>query len=164
LTTFTLNNQKIALSLNEQYPLIDVLRNHCSIDSPKWGCGLEQCGACHVLIDGKSKSTCQSPLASVEGQSIQTLESASLDDSKHLTHQKQLRALQQAFLIEQAAQCGYCTSGMLMTSAELLFKNKTPTEEQIKIALDGHLCRCGAQQRIVRAVMLAAHNLSKEQA
>jgi nicotinate dehydrogenase subunit A len=128
-------------------PLLYVLRNDLRLMSPHYGCGSGLCGACFVLIDGQPVASCDTPLWSVEGKKIVTLEGLSIGD--------QLSPLQSALIEEQAGQCGYCLSGIIISAAALLAKTPTPTEDQVRKALDGNLCRCGSQNRIVRAVMLA---------
>ena len=129
-------------------PLLFVLRNDLQLNSPKFGCGLAQCGACVVLVDGQPVRSCVTPAGSVAGQEITTLEGLGSIDKPS--------KLQQAFIDEQAAQCGYCMNGMIMASQALLSKNPKPSEQEIRHALDGNLCRCGVQNRVVRAVMRAS--------
>ena len=121
-----------------------MLRNDFELNSPKFGCGLGQCGACMVLIDGRARYSCQTPCADAAGKAITTLEGLGTLDKLH--------PLQKAFLDEQAAQCGYCTNGMIISAKALLDVNPKPTAAQIKQALAGNLCRCGSHNRIVRAV------------
>jgi nicotinate dehydrogenase subunit A len=129
-------------------PLLFVLRNDLQLNGPKFGCGLAQCGACTVLVDGQPVRSCVTPAGSVAGQDITTLEG--------LGGLAAPSRLQQAFIDEQAAQCGYCMNGMIMASQALLAKNPKPSEQEIRHALDGNLCRCGVHNRIVRAVMRAS--------
>ena len=129
-------------------PLLYVLRNDFELNSPKYGCGLAQCGACTVIIDGKAARSCVTPCSASVGKNITTLESLGTVDKLH--------PLQKAFLDEQAAQCGYCTNGMIMSAKALLDVNPKPTEAQIKQALAANLCRCGSHNRVVRAVQRAA--------
>ena len=129
-------------------PLLYVLRNDFELNSPKYGCGLAQCGACTVIIDGKAARSCVTPCSASVGKNITTLESLGSVDKLH--------PLQKAFLDEQAAQCGYCTNGMIMSAKALLDVNPKPTEAQIKQALAANLCRCGTHNRVVRAVQRAA--------
>ncbi len=129
-------------------PLLYVLRNDFELNSPKYGCGLAQCGACTVIIDGKAARSCVTPCSASVGKNITTLESLGTVDKLH--------PLQKAFLDEQAAQCGYCTNGMIMSAKALLDVNPKPTEAQIKQALAANLCRCGTHNRVVRAVQRAA--------
>lgn len=127
--------------------LLDVLRDELGLKGTRLGCGANQCGACHVLVDGRSMAACDTPLWSVQGKAVTTVEGL---DAR----------LRQAFVEEQAAQCGYCSSGMLVAAAALLRSQPQPTEAELRSALDGHLCRCGAHNRIVRAVLRAAGGLA----
>ena len=129
-------------------PLLYVLRNDLELNGAKYGCGFAQCGACTVVIDGKAVRSCITPLSAVAGKSITTLEGLSAGGAAH--------PLQKAFIAEQAAQCGYCANGMIMTAKTLLDKNPQPTEAQIRKALAANYCRCGTHNRIVRAVQRAA--------
>ena len=128
-------------------PLLYALREF-GLTATKFGCGLGQCGACTVLIDGKPERSCQATVASVKGRSVTTLEGLG---SIHAPH-----PIQAAFIKEQVPQCGYCTSGMIMSAAGLLREKAKPTEDDVRTALDGNLCRCGTQVRVLRAVMLAS--------
>jgi nicotinate dehydrogenase subunit A len=129
-------------------PLLYVLRNDFELNGAKYGCGLAQCGACTVLIDGKATRSCVTPISSVENSEITTLEGLGTLDKLH--------PLQRAFIDEQAAQCGYCTNGMIMTAKELLDRNPRPSEQDVRSTLAANLCRCGTHNRIVRAVLRAA--------
>jgi nicotinate dehydrogenase subunit A len=129
-------------------PLLYVLRNELGLNSVRFGCGLSRCGACTVHLDGEAVRCCELPVGEVAGCEVVTLEGLGTPD--------QLHPLQQAFLDEQAAQCGYCIPGIIMTAAHLLERNSRPTETEIRSALNDTLCRCGAQLRIVRAVQRAA--------
>jgi len=129
-------------------PLLYVLRDNLGLHGPRFGCGLGQCGTCTVHIDGKPVRSCITPLSAVGKKKIVTLEG--------LGSPEKLHALQQAFITEQAAQCGYCISGMIMEAAAFLARTKNPSEAQIKQALAHNLCRCGTHLRIVRAVKRAA--------
>ncbi len=142
------NNQEVQLDVEGNTPLLYVLRNDLELNGPKFGCGVAQCGACTVLVDGSPVRSCVMPVAAVVGRAIVTLEGLGSREEPH--------PLQAAFIKEQAMQCGYCSNGMMMTAAAFLEKNKQPTEEQIRVALQGNLCRCGAHGRIVRAVSEAA--------
>ena len=136
------------VTTDEATPLLYVLRNDLNLLGTRFGCGSGQCGACHVLVDGVSVPSCDTPLGSVQGKSITTIEG--------LADGAALHPLQQAFVDEQAAQCGYCLSGVLITAMELLRKNANPTDAEVRAALNQHLCRCGSHNRIVRAVLRAA--------
>ena len=129
-------------------PLLYALRNDLKINSPKYGCGVAQCGSCTVLVDGQAVRSCVTPVGSVAGQNITTLEGLGSGDKLH--------KLQKAFIDEQAMQCGYCVNGVILRAKELLDKTPKPTEREVRLALDGHLCRCGAHNRMVRAVLRAA--------
>jgi nicotinate dehydrogenase subunit A len=129
-------------------PLLYVLRNDLELNGAKFGCGLAQCGACTVLIDGKAVRSCVTPLGAVGTSEITTIEGLGSIDKPH--------PLQTAFIEEQAAQCGYCTNGMIMAAKELLDRNPHPGEDDVRAALASNLCRCGTHNRIVRAVMRAA--------
>jgi nicotinate dehydrogenase subunit A len=129
-------------------PLLYVLRNELHLNGPLFGCGLEQCGACTVLRGAEAVPTCMLPVADAAGAQITTLEGLGTPEAPH--------PVQQAFLEEQAAQCGYCSNGMLMQAAALIWHTPHPTDEQIRAELDGNLCRCGSHLRIVRAVKRAA--------
>jgi len=129
-------------------PLLYVLRNDLGLTGPKFGCGLGQCGACTVLVDGVAIRSCTTPVSSGARAPITTIEGLGTPEKPH--------PVQQAFIEEQAAQCGYCINGMIMTTAALLARNKQPTREQIRSSLNANLCRCGTHMRIVRAVEKAA--------
>ncbi|HET7255044.1 MAG TPA: (2Fe-2S)-binding protein [Xanthobacteraceae bacterium] len=129
-------------------PLLYVLRNDFELNGAKYGCGLAQCGACTVLIDGRAVRSCVTPISALEKSEITTIEGLGTIDKPH--------ALQQAFIEEQAAQCGYCTNGMIMSAKELLDRNPKPSEPDVRAALAGNLCRCGTHNRIIRAVLRAA--------
>jgi nicotinate dehydrogenase subunit A len=142
------NGRAQEVAVPDDTPLLYVLRNDLKLNGPKYGCGLSQCGACTVLVDGQAVRSCVTPVGSVTGQDITTLEGLG-------TLEKPSK-LQQAFIDEQAAQCGYCLNGMIMSAQALLDKSPKPTEAQVRSALDGNLCRCGVHNRVVRAVMRAS--------
>ena len=133
---------------DENTPLLDVLRNACGLKGTRFGCGVAECGACHVLVDGVSTPACDTPVGAVPGKQVVTVEGLAAHDAG--------ARLQQAFLDEQAAQCGYCLSGILVSATALLAREPRPSEAQVRAALDAHLCRCGAHNRIVRAVLRAS--------
>jgi len=150
----TVNGQSYSVEVAPDTPLLYVLRNDLSLNSPQFGCGSESCGACTVLLGAKAIKSCKVPVSETVGGTITTLEGLSTPEELH--------PMQRAFLEEQAAQCGYCTNGMIMTAAAFLWKNPHPTDRQIREALDGNLCRCGTQLRILRAVKRAAELLAAE--
>jgi nicotinate dehydrogenase subunit A len=133
-------------------PLLDVLRADLHLAGPRFGCGMGLCGACFVIVDGRARSSCDLPVWAAQQSEITTVDG--------LATAGELHAVQQAFLDSQAAQCGYCTSGMIMSAVALLAENPAPSEQQVRNALEGNLCRCGAHQRIVAAVMAAARRLA----
>ena len=145
------NGKPAAINADDaQMPLLYALRDDLGLHGPRFGCGLGQCGACTVLIDGKAMRSCVVPIAAVAGKKVVTLEGLGTAEAPH--------PLQVAFIQEQAVQCGYCINGMIMQAAALLQTNKKPTEQEIKAALAENLCRCGTHLRIVRAVKRAAEN------
>ncbi|HYA49932.1 MAG TPA: (2Fe-2S)-binding protein [Streptosporangiaceae bacterium] len=144
----TVNGTARTLACEPDAPLLDVLRHHLGLSGPRFGCGLGLCGACFVLIDGQARSSCDFPAWAAEGRQVTTVEG--------LLDGETLDAVQQAFIDEQAAQCGYCTSGMVVRAVALLRDSSDPSEQEVREALDGNLCRCGAHRRIVGAVMKAA--------
>jgi nicotinate dehydrogenase subunit A len=146
------NGRREAVACEGATPLLYVLKNDLELNGAKFGCGLGQCGACTVLLDGKAVRSCVLPVSAVGNGSITTLDG--------LAKGGKPSALQQAFIAEQAAQCGYCTSGMIMSATALLERNKKPTDADIKEALNGHLCRCGSHNRIVAAVRRAAQSVT----
>jgi nicotinate dehydrogenase subunit A len=133
-------------------PLLYILRNDLELNGPRFGCGLSQCGACTVLIDGKPTRSCVTPVISVGAKSVTTLEGLGSKDKLH--------PLQKAFIEEQAAQCGFCTNGMIMAAKGLLDKTPKPSDAQIRKALAANFCRCGTHNRIVRAVQRAAKEMA----
>ena len=146
--TLEVNGQRVAITAMVDTPLLLVLRNDLQLNGPKYGCGLGECGACTVIIDGVAARSCVFPLSGAEGRTITTLEGIGTREHPH--------RVQQAFIDEQAAQCGYCMNGMIMTAKALLDRNPHPSEEQIRNELSANLCRCGTHIEIMRAVMLAA--------
>ena len=131
-----------------EMPLLYALRNNLDLRGPRFGCGLGQCGACTVHLDGKPVRSCTLPISKAAGKNVLTLEGLGTPEKPH--------ALQQAFIEEQAVQCGYCINGMIMQAKTLLDRNKKPSEDEIRQALAGNLCRCGTHVRIVRAVKRAS--------
>lgn len=146
--TLDVNGQRVVVSAMADTPLLLILRNDLQLNGPKYGCGPGECGACTVIIDGVAARSCVFPLSGAEGRMITTLEG--------LGSRERLHPVQQAFIDEQAAQCGYCMNGMIMTAKALLDRNPHPSEEQVLNELSANLCRCGTHIEIVRAVMRAA--------
>ena len=149
--TLRVNGRAQTLEIDDPaMPLLYALRDQFDLHGPKFGCGLGQCGACTVIVNGEAVRSCQLPVSGVEGREITTLEGLGAQD--------RLSSVQAAFVTEQAAQCGYCTNGMIMTATALLAKNPRPTEAQAREALAGNLCRCGTHVRVLAAVMRVAAN------
>jgi aerobic-type carbon monoxide dehydrogenase small subunit (CoxS/CutS family) len=147
-TTITVNGQHHTVDADGETPLLYILRNDLKLKGARFGCGLGQCGACTVVIDGKAVQSCDIPLSAAAGKRITTIEGIGDVEKPH--------PLQSAFLAEQAAQCGYCASGIIMTAYVLLARNPHPSEAEIRAALDGNLCRCGTHARILRAIKRVA--------
>jgi nicotinate dehydrogenase subunit A len=142
------NGKTQVVDVDPETPLLYVLRNDLQLNGPKFGCGLAQCGSCTVIMNGNAIRSCVTVVSTVQNQPVTTLEG--------LGSTKKMHRLQQAFVDEQALQCGYCINGMIMTSKALLDKNPKPSDSQIKEALAGNLCRCGTHTRILRAVKRAS--------
>jgi nicotinate dehydrogenase subunit A len=152
--TFRLNGRETSVdSWDPAQPLLYALRGPLALHGPKFGCGLGQCGACTVIVDKTATRSCTLPVSRAAGRDITTLEGLGTPERPD--------AVQAAFIAEQAAQCGYCTNGMIMAAKALLARTPKPTVEQIKQALDGNLCRCGTHTRIVRAIQRAAGERSE---
>jgi nicotinate dehydrogenase subunit A len=146
---FTVNEKPVSVALdNEATPLLNVLRNELGLMGTRFGCGLEQCGCCMVLIDNEPVKSCNREISTLAGKAVTTVEGLGTAERPH--------PLQQAFLDEQAGQCGYCLAGILISAKALLEKNPSPTRKEIALALDGNICRCGSHNRILRAVEKAA--------
>ena len=145
---FRVNGQQRSLQVAADRSLLDVLRHELGLKATRLGCGLGQCGACTVLLDGRAVNACDTPLWSVAGKEVTTLEGLGTREAPH--------PLQAAFIEEQALQCGWCTSGLIMRAAELLQQQPQADEAAIRQALDRNLCRCGVHNRVVRAVQKAA--------
>ncbi len=148
-----INKKQNSVETDPDTPLLYVLRDYLELNGPKFGCGLAQCGSCSVLIDGRARTTCMLPVSSIGQSKITTLEGL-----KEITGE--LHPVQEAFIKEQAVQCGYCLNGMVMAAVGLLNKNPSPDELEIKNSLEMNLCRCGAHGRIVRAVKSAANSFN----
>ncbi len=146
------NGAARSLSVEPDTPLLYVLRNDLELNGPKFGCGLAQCGACTVLLEGKPVRSCVTPVSAAAKGRVTTIEG--------LGTLEKLHPLQKAFIEEQACQCGFCGNGMVMTAKALLDRKPNPTEQDIKQALNGHLCRCASHNRIVRAVQKAAKEMT----
>ena len=150
------NGREHALPVPHDAPLMTVLRNDLGLNGPKYGCGLGECGACTVLVDGVAARSCVIPAGGVQGRDIVTLEGLKQGDALH--------PVQRAFIDAQAAQCGYCLNGMVMMSVALLAREPDPTEEQVRREMSCNLCRCGTHVEIVRAVLLAARRMKEAKA
>jgi nicotinate dehydrogenase subunit A len=148
----TINGTTKNVEVERDTPLLYVLRNDLELNGAKFGCGLAQCGACTVVVDGQATRSCALPVGSAVGKTITTLEG--------LGSLEKLHPLQRAFIQEQAAQCGYCINGMMMTAVALLGRTKKPSETEIREALADNLCRCGTHNRIVRAIARAAKEMA----
>jgi nicotinate dehydrogenase subunit A len=146
--TLKVNGKTSVVEADPQTPLLYILRNDLQLNGPKFGCGLAQCGSCTVIMDGNAIRSCATPVSAAQSRSVTTLEG--------LGSTKKLHPVQKAFIDEQAAQCGYCINGMIMTAKALLDKKPRPTDSQIREALAGNLCRCGTHIRILRAVKRAS--------
>ncbi len=149
----TVNGRVHEVTAEEETPLLYVLRNDAGCKGVRYGCGLGQCGSCTVIIDGKPVQSCDVPVSAVAGKSITTIEGIGTADHPH--------PLQSAFVEEQAAQCGYCATGIIMSAKALLDVNASPSDTELKQALSKNLCRCGTHQRILRAVKRAAAEMRK---
>lgn len=156
MARFTLNGTEVSVGLPGDVPLLHALRGPLGLSGARYGCGAEQCGACMVLVDGTPRYACTLALAAVEGRAVRTVEGLGAPDAPH--------PLQAAFLEEQAGQCGFCLSGILVSAAALLERDPDPDEAAIRAALDPHLCRCGSHNRIIRAVRRAARAMRGQEA
>lgn len=147
MVAFKLNGKPVTVAAEQDTPLLWAIREHLKMTGTKFGCGIAQCGACTVHLDGKAVRSCVTPLQSVSGREVTTIEGLS-PNSEH--------ALQKAWIAEQVPQCGYCQSGQIMQAATLLAKNSNPSREEIVEHMNGNICRCGTYSRIVRAIQRAA--------
>ena len=147
-TRITVNGSAVSVTADGDTPLLDILRNHLGLTGTKFGCGLEQCGCCIVLVVGSPEKSCGKALSTVAGREIVTIEGLGTPERPH--------PLQRAFLDEQAGQCGYCLAGILISAKALLDRNPAPSRRQIAEALDDNICRCGSHNRILRAIERAA--------
>ena len=147
--TLKVNGRDHTVSIDDEaMPLLYALRDDLALHGPKFGCGLGQCGACTVLVDGAAVRSCITPAVAMAGRTITTLEGLGSPEQPH--------RVQAAFIAEQAAQCGYCTNGMIMTATALLARNPKPTEQEVRDGLAANLCRCGSHVRVIAAVLRAA--------
>jgi nicotinate dehydrogenase subunit A len=151
--SLNVNGSRRSVEVDQDTPLLYVLRNDLALNGAKFGCGLAQCGACTVLIGGRSTRSCITEIGSIGDAEITTIEGLGTIEKPH--------PLQKAFIDEQEAQCGYCINGMIMSAKELLDRNPRPTEQDVRDGLAGNLCRCGTHGRIIRAVLRAAQNIGK---
>jgi nicotinate dehydrogenase subunit A len=151
--SLTVNGATRSVPAEPDTPLLYVLRNDFELNGAKFGCGLSQCGACTVLVNGQAVRSCVTPIESLSGAQITTLEGLGTLEKPH--------ALQRAFIAEQAAQCGYCISGMIVSAKALLDRNPKPSEADVREALAANLCRCGTHNRIVRAILRAADEMGR---
>lgn len=149
---FQLNGAATAVDTDPDRTLLDLLRSRLGITGAHFGCGAGECGACYVMVDGRAMASCDMPVWSVAGKDVVTVEGLGTVEQPH--------PLQRAFISEQAMQCGYCVPGILVSAAALLKRNKSPTEAEVRAALDRNLCRCGSHNRMVRAVMRAASEMA----
>ena len=149
---FRLNGTETEIDADPDRSLLDILRGQLGLSGSHFGCGAGECGACNVLIGDRAVAACDTPLWSVADKDITTIEGLGSPEQPH--------PLQRAFIAEQALQCGYCVSGILISAAALLKRNPAPTKREVKEALDGNLCRCGSHNRIVRAVLRAANEMA----
>jgi nicotinate dehydrogenase subunit A len=149
---FQLNGRAVEVDADPDCSLLDVLRGPLGLSGPHFGCGAGECGACHVLLGERAVTSCDTPLWSVADKTITTIEGLGTAARPH--------PLQRAFIAEQAMQCGYCVAGILISAAALLKQNARPTEAEVRAALDRNLCRCGSQNRMVRAVLRAAEEMA----
>ncbi|MGY4622831.1 (2Fe-2S)-binding protein [Bradyrhizobium sp. USDA 4486] len=149
---FRLNGAAIAVDADPDQMLLDVLRSRLGITGAHFGCGAGECGACHVMVDGSAMTSCDMPIGSVANKDVVTVEGLGTVEQPH--------PLQRSFISEQAMQCGYCVSGILISAAALLKRNPSPTEAEVRAALDRNLCRCGSHNRMVRAVLRAASEMA----
>ena len=148
MTAFTINGRRVEVAAEADTPLLWVIREHLKMTGTKFGCGIAQCGACTVHVDGVSARSCTTKLSAVEGKQITTIEGLSANSS---------HPLQKAWVAEQVPQCGYCQSGQIMEAAYLLKHTPKPSRAEIVKAMDGHICRCGTYNQIIRAIERAAH-------
>ena len=155
MTSFTITGRAVSVDAEPDTPLLWVIREHLKMTGTKFGCGIAQCGACTVHVNGEPTRSCSTPVSAIEGQKITTIEGLSPDSS---------HPLQKAWIAEQVPQCGYCQSGQIMQAAALLAKTPNPTREQIVEHMNGNICRCATYTHIIRAIQVAAHSTHPNQA
>jgi len=151
---FVLNGEPTEIDTDPRRPILWVLRTDLALTGTKYGCGERECGACTVLLDGRPIYACRTPIRSVQGREVTTVEGLAKDGKLH--------PVQQAFADHDALQCGYCTPGLIMGAVGFLMRNPDPTEDQIREGLEGHLCRCGTHLRVLQAVQAAAKTLTED--
>jgi nicotinate dehydrogenase subunit A len=151
---FRLNGVETDVDADPDLSLLAILRGPLHMTGPHFGCGANECGACHVIVGDRAVASCDTPMWSVDGKDVTTIEGLGNEQKPH--------ALQRAFIAEQALQCGYCVPGILMSAAALLMRNPTPTDGDVRAALDRNLCRCGSHNRMVRAVLRAAAEMAAQ--
>ena len=157
-TLFILNGERRAVTSAPDTPLLYVLTDELALQGPRFGCGLGQCGSCSVLVNDAEVRSCQTPLSAIAGRSVTTLEGlpAWYAAKRKLSSPPEWHPVQQALIDEQAVQCGYCFNGMIVKAAELLANTPQPSDQQIRTAMNGHLCRCGTYPRVIKAIHRAA--------
>jgi aerobic-type carbon monoxide dehydrogenase small subunit (CoxS/CutS family) len=162
--TFTLNGERRAATSAPETPLLYVLTDELALQGPRFGCGLGQCGSCSVLVNDVEQRSCQTPLSSVAGKTVTTLEGlpAWFAAKRRLSQTPERHPVQQAIIDEQALQCGYCFNGMIIKAAELLHRTPQPSDQQIRRAMNGHLCRCGTYPRVLQAIRRASRAIASE--
>ena len=149
---FRLNGRAVEVDADPDRSLLDILRGHLGLTGAHFGCGSGECGACHIMLDDRAVTSCDTPLWSVADKNVTTVEGLGTEAEPH--------PLQRAFITEQAMQCGYCVAGILISAAALLKQNPTPDDADVRAALDRNLCRCGSHNRMVRAVLRAASEMA----
>jgi carbon-monoxide dehydrogenase small subunit len=152
--TFTLNNEEVLVEVDPKWTLIHLLREVLELTGTKEGCGVGECGACTVIVDGEAVNSCLYPVMEIEGKTVTTIEGVALPDGT-------LHPIQQAFIENNGVQCGYCTSGMIMSARALLDRKSDPTEDEIRTSISGNICRCTGYVQIVESIQLAAERMKK---
>lgn len=161
MATLTINGATITTDASDDTPLLYVLTDELQLQGPRFGCGLAQCGSCSVLVDGVETRACVTPVSALAGRDVTTLEGITAYYAAATNTPRQpTTPLQDALVAEQAIQCGYCVNGMIIKGTELLLNNPSPSEDEIRQAMNGHLCRCGTYPKIIRAIQRAARNMT----